>query len=105
MRAHHIRGVAGDGVKRWRVIFEGKRSRLTMTLLAKDKEQAAREAQYAQFRRHGRFDLTFDRLQQAHERGELTAEELKRELERRKRDRARYDDDEFKVKSVEEVKD
>lgn len=91
-------------MKRWRIHFKSKGGDQVMTLLAETKAKAEQEAKRAQYRRHERFPLTFDRIQQAHERGDLTSDQLKAELERRQRDQARYDDDSLKIASITEVK-
>jgi len=90
-----------EDLKKYRVVVKGKNSRIHMTLMARSKDEAEKLAGLSEHRRHGRFPLTFDRIQQAHERGELTSEQFKAEMERRKRDQARYDDSEFKIESVE----
>ena len=87
-------------MKRYRVIFKGKQSMQTMTLLAKDADEARRLAERAQFRRHERFPLTFARLEEAKD---LPPAQMKAELEKRKRDVARYDDGDMKITKVEEA--
>jgi hypothetical protein len=91
-------------IKSFIVHFKGKKSEQFMELQARDSGEARMLAERAQFRRHERFPLTFDRIQQAHERGDLDEKQLKAELERRKRDQGRYDDGELKIVSVKEVK-
>lgn len=105
-------------MKTFRVTFKGKDSTQTMLLGAKDADEARRLAERAQFRRHERFPLTFDRLDQALETGQpgllavdprfagkaLSEAWVKAEIEKRKRDQARYDDGDLKVAKVEEVK-
>lgn len=103
-------------MKRYRITFKSKDgSSQRMTLLAKDPEEARRLAERAQFRRHERFPLTFARLEQARETGEpgmlaidprlvgagLTEAFVQAEIEKRKRDQARYDDGDLKVVKVE----
>lgn len=89
--------------KRYRITFKSKDGYQYLHLLAKDKEEAQRLAERAQHRRHERFPLTFDRIQQAHERGELTADQYKAELEKRKADEARYDAGDWKITKIEEA--
>jgi hypothetical protein len=92
-------------VKRFRGVFKAKDgSEIRMTVLADSKEEAQRELERAQFRREERFSLTFDRVQQAHDRGDLSKEQFKAEMEKRKADQARYDGAGLKLASVEEVK-
>lgn len=105
-------------MKRFKITFKGKHGLQHMTLLAKDKDEAERLAERAQHRRHERFPLTFARLDAALATGEfgglaidpklggkaLTEAYLKAEIEKRKKDQARYDDGELKIESVEEVK-
>ena len=106
-------------MKRFRVTYRSKDgSSQRVTLLAKDKDEAQRLAERSQHRRHERFPLTFDRLEQAAASGEpgglaidprfagaaLTEAWVKAETEKRKRDQARYDDGDLKIVSVEEVK-
>lgn len=91
-------------MKRYRVTFQGKNSRQHVTLQATNPEDAETKALYDHFRRQGRFDLTFDRLQKAHDDGTLTPELFKAEMEKRKRDQGRYESGELKIVSVEEVK-
>lgn len=102
-------------MKTFRVTFKGKQSTQVMLLEARDADEARRLAERAQFRRHERFPLTFARLDEAAETGKpgmlaidprlgsgaLTAAWVKAETERRKRDRARYDDGDLKVVKVE----
>jgi hypothetical protein len=93
-------------MKKYRATFKAKDgSTIRMTVLADSKDEAQREVERAQFRREERFDLTFDRVQQAHDRGDLTKEQLKVEMERRKADQARYDGKGLTLAKVEEVKD
>jgi hypothetical protein len=101
----------------YEVVFKGKNSRQYMTLTAKDSDEAKRLAKQQQARRHMRFPLTFARLDQALETGEMgllaasvrkpSPDELKawhsRQTELRKRDQARYDDDELKLESCRKV--
>jgi hypothetical protein len=89
-----------------------------VSLLAKDREDAKKQADEYQARRHARFPLTFARLEQAKETGEpgmlgidpkfagsaLTEAWVKAETERRKRDQGRYDDDDLKLVKIEERK-
>jgi hypothetical protein len=91
-------------MKRWRIHFKSKEGDQVMTLLAATKEKAEQEALRAQYRRHERFPLTFDRIQQAHDAGSLTPDQFKAEIKRRKLDQVRYDDDTLKIVSVTEVK-
>lgn len=92
-------------MKKFRATFKAKDgSEIRMTVLADTKEEAQREVERAQFRREERFSLTFDRVQQAHDRGELSKEQFKAELDRRERDRDRYDGAGLKLAKVEEVK-
>lgn len=92
-------------MKRFRGIFKAKDgSRIRMVVLADTREEAQRELERAQFRREERFNLTFDRLQQAHDRGDLSKDKFKVELERRQRDQARYEGAGLKLEKVEEVK-
>jgi hypothetical protein len=93
-------------MKRYRAIFKAKDgSEQRMTLYAADKETATKDAERAQFRREERFNLTFDRLQQAHNNGQLTKELFASEMDKRKRDQDRYDGGGMKLSKVEEVKD
>lgn len=91
-------------MKTFVVTFKGKASEQRMTLQARDQEEARRLAERAQFRRHDRFPLTFARLDQALEAGELSKELHRAEVELRKRDLGRYDDGELKIVSVKEAK-
>lgn len=88
---------------RYLVHFKSKGGDQYMELMAADRDEAKQLAERAQFRRHERFPLTFSRIQQAHELGNLSKEQFKAELERRKRDVARYDDGDIKVASIKEV--
>ena len=104
-------------MKTYRVTFKGKNSTQSMRLVAKDEAEARELAEQAQARRHGRFPLTFARLEQAKETGApgllaidpkkaggaLTEAFVKAEVEKRKRDQARYDDGELKITKVEEA--
>jgi hypothetical protein len=90
-------------MKRWRIHFKSKDGDQVMTLLAETKEKAEQEALRAQYRRQERFPLTFDRIQQAHDKGELTPDQFKAEIERRKKDAGRYDKG-LKIASITEVK-
>jgi hypothetical protein len=106
-------------VKRWRVTFKAKDGSVQrVSLLAKNAEEAQKEAERSQFRRESRFPLTFARLSEAASTGEpgmlaidprfagaaLTEAWVEAETERRKRDQARYEGAGLKVVSVEEVK-
>lgn len=92
-------------MKKFRATFKAKDgSEIRMTVLADTKDEAQREVERAQFRREERFDLTFDRMQQAHERGDLSKEQYKAELERRQRDQARYEGKGLSLVKVEEAK-
>ena len=103
-------------MKAFRVTYKSKDGSFQyVTLLAADKADAEKQAAEYQARRHSRFDLTFARLEQAKETGDtgmlavapgqtVTEAFVKAETERRKRDRARYDNDDLKVVKVEEVK-
>lgn len=105
-------------MKVFRVTFKGKDGVQYMRLVAKDAEEAKREAERAQFRRHERFPLTFARLEEAAGTGKpgglaiaphlagkaLTEAWVNAEIEKRKRDQGRYDNGELKVVKVEEVK-
>lgn len=102
--------------RRYRITFKEKSGRpLYLHLLAADKDEAQRLAERAQHRRHERFPLTFARLDQALETGnagqlavgasagqELTEAWVKAEIEKRKRDQARYDDGTLKLVKIEE---
>jgi hypothetical protein len=93
-------------VKKYRAIFKAKDgSEQRMILYAADKETATRDMERAQFRREERFNLTFDRLQQAHDRGDLSKEQYAAEMERRQRDQDRYGGGGMKLIKVEEVND
>jgi len=88
-----------------------------MEILANDRDEAVRLAERAQFRRHERFPLTFQRLDESLDSGRLhqllardprTPDEYTKavhraQVELRKRDQGRYDDGEFKIEKVEEV--
>lgn len=89
----------GEQMKRYRVTYKGKDSRQYVTLLARSPEEARQLAEESQTRRHGRFPLTFARIEQT-----MKGKEMEREVERRQRDADRYDSGELKVASVEEVK-
>jgi hypothetical protein len=92
-------------MKKYRATFKAKDGSMQrVTLQAKNQEEAEKAALYHQFRREGRFDLTFDRLQQSHERGDLTKEQYDREVARREQDRARYEGKGLTLQKVEEVK-
>jgi hypothetical protein len=93
-------------VKKYRAIFKAKDgSEQRMILYAADKETATRDMERAQFRREERFSLTFDRVQQAHDRGDLSKEQYAAEMERRQRDQDRYGGGGMKLIKVEEVND
>jgi hypothetical protein len=85
-------------VKRYRIHFKSKVGDQYMKLLARNPEEARKLAEEAQTRRHARFPLTFQRLEES-----LTGEALKKEIERRKKDLARYDDGDLKIASVKEI--
>jgi hypothetical protein len=85
-------------MKRWRIHFKSPGGDQVMTLLAETKSEAEREAKRAQFRRHERFPLTFDRMQT-----NLAGKALEAEMERRKRDLDRYEKDNLKIESIREV--
>jgi hypothetical protein len=102
-------------VKTFRVHFKSAAGDQYMLVQATNAEKAEQEATRAQYRRQERFQLTFARLEQARESGDTgllavppgtqaTEAWVKAETERRRRDQVRYDDDTFKVASVEEVK-
>jgi hypothetical protein len=91
----------GETQKRYRIHFRHKGGDQRMTLLARNRAEAEKLALAAQHRRESRFPLTFQRLE---ENESLTAEQKARELERRKRDQARYDGAGLKIASIEEVK-
>jgi hypothetical protein len=93
-----------EALTNFRVVFKGKRSQQVMTLQARNKDEARQLAERAQFRRHERFPLTFDRLNASLESGDLSKEMHKAQVQLRKRDQGRYDDGELKVVKVEEVK-
>jgi hypothetical protein len=93
-------------VKKYRAIFKAKDgSEQRMILYAADKETATRDMERAQFRREERFNLTFDRLQQAHNNGQLTKELFASEMDKRQRDQDRYGGGGMKLIKVEEVND
>jgi hypothetical protein len=85
-------------MKRYRIHFKSKGGDQYRKLLARSPEEAKQLAERAQFRRHERFPLTFQRLEES-----LTGEALKKEMERRKKDLARYDDGDLKIASVKEI--
>lgn len=99
---------------RYRITFKDKTGQaLYLSLTAKDKLEAHRLALVAQRRRHARFPLTFYRLELAADTGrtgqlavdprtDFTQAWVKAEVEKRKRDQGRYDDDEFKLIRIEE---
>ncbi len=89
-------------MKRYTAHFKSKDGHQYVSLLADSKEEAEKEAKLHQSRRHLRFPLTFDRIQAAHDAGDLTSDQFKAEILRRKRDQARYDDDALKLVSVKE---
>ena len=89
-----------------------------MMLEAKSDDEARKLAEEAQARRHARFPLTFNRLEQSLQTGEMhgllaavpkgaekefSKQMVKAQIELRKKDQARYDDGEWKVKSVEKL--
>jgi hypothetical protein len=93
-------------VKKYRATFEGKDGSMQrVTLRAESKEAAEKAVLHQQYRREERFNLTFDRLQQAHKSGTLTKEMYASELEKRQRDQARYEGKGMTLKKLEEVKD
>jgi hypothetical protein len=93
-------------VKKYRATFEAKDGSVQrVTLRAENRDAAEKAVLHHQYRREDRFDLTFDRMQQAHERGDLTKEQYAAEMERRKQDQARYDGKGMTLKKLEEVKD
>lgn len=96
--------MAAEKQKKFRVVFQGKKSLQYMTLMARNKEEAHQLAERAQYRRHERFPLAFERLEESRKKKTITLEQFKAEVERRKRDQARYDDGELKIKSVEEAR-
>jgi hypothetical protein len=85
-------------LKRYRIHFKSKRGDQYMKLMARNPEEAQKLAEQAQFRRQARFPLTFQRIEQS-----LSGDALKKELERRKLDLARYEEDDLKVASVKEA--
>jgi hypothetical protein len=85
-------------MKRYRVHFKSKGGDQFMSLQADNPQMARELALEAQERRHARFPLTFERMEQS-----LTGADLKKEMERRKRDLARYDEDDLKIASVKEI--
>jgi hypothetical protein len=85
-------------LKRYRIHFKSKRGDQYMKLMARNPEEAKNLAVKAQYRRQERFPLTFQRIEQS-----LTGAALKTEMERRKRDLARYEEDDLKIVSVKEA--
>lgn len=103
-------------MKTYRVTFKDKSGGLLyMSLQAKDKEDAQKQAERSQYQREARFPLTFARLEQAAATGNagglaidpryggkaLTEAWVKAETEKRKADQDRYDKG-FTVVKVEE---
>lgn len=86
-------------MKRYQIHFKSKRGDQKMTLLADNPQEARQLAEEAQARRQARFPLTFSRMQE-----NLTGQALADEMERRKVDLARYEEDDLKIASVKEVK-
>jgi hypothetical protein len=94
-----------DQMKKYRAILKAKDGSVQrVTLRAENREAAETAVLFQQFRREERFNLTFDRLQQAHDAGTLTPEQFKAEMEKRKQDQARYEGSGFKLEKIEEVK-
>lgn len=108
-------------MKRYRATYKSKSGLMYVALLAKDREDAKQQAAAYQARRHARFPLTFGRLEQSLETGELhpmlAADPkmqafikaggdpkpfVKAEIERRKRDLARYEENDLKLVKIEE---
>lgn len=89
----------GEQLKRFRVTYKGKNSRQYVTLLARDRAEAAALADASQTRRHERFPLTFSRIER-----DMKGKEMEAEVEKRSRDQERYETGELKIESVEEVK-
>jgi hypothetical protein len=102
----------------YKITFKGKDSRQVMYLLADSEDEAKQAAEEAQARRHGRFPLTFQRLDMSLAQGEpvpllgvdtkggeFSKQLHKAQTELRKRDQARYDDNELKITKVEKVGD
>lgn len=104
----------------YRVHFKSKGGDQFMLIDAPNPQKAEQEAVRAQHRRHDRFPLTFERLNQSLEEGKphpmLAANSklaglppehaqayIDAEIELRKRDQSRYDDDDLKVAGVEKV--
>ena len=85
-------------MKRYRIHFKSKGGDQYMKLLADNPQEARALALEAQGRRHARFPLTFARMEE-----NLSGADLKKEMERRKRDLARYDEDDLKIASVKEI--
>lgn len=107
---------------RYTAIYKSKGGNMRVGLVAKNRDEAEAEAKAYQDRRLARFPLTFSRLEQSLESGELhpmlAADPrmeafikaggdpkpfVQAEIERRKRDQARYDGD-LKLDKIEERK-
>lgn len=80
-----------DSLKRFRLTYKSKAGFQYVTLLARNKGEAEVLGSTHQASRARRYDITHQRIAAALEAGDLTKEQHAAELERRKRDFARYD--------------
>ncbi len=79
-----------ENLKRFRIHYKSKVGDQYVSLLARNRAEAEVLAGVHQANRAQRHDVTFERLEAARARGELTKEQHAREIERRKKDFSRY---------------
>jgi hypothetical protein len=92
-----------ESLKRYRVMFGYASERQYLYLMAKSKAQAEQLAGEYQFRRKTRFPLTFHRLDQSLEAGQIDKAMHKAQSELRKADQERSEDGKWKLLDVKEV--
>ncbi len=80
-----------ENLKRFRIHYKSKVGDQYVTLLARNRAEAEVLAGVHQANRARRHDITFQRIGEAADRGELTSDQYVREVERRKKDFSRYD--------------
>lgn len=80
-----------EQLKRFRLVYKSKAGDQVVTLMARNKQEAELLGAAYQSRRAGRYDITQQRLNESLERGDLSKEQHKAELERREKDFSRYD--------------
>lgn len=89
-------------MKTYIIHFKSKAGDQHMELVARNEDEARLLAERAQFRRHERFPLTFARLEESLEKGDMDKAIHAAQVELRKRDQARYDDSDLKIQSIKE---